>query len=108
MASCSNLASFYAGNAWNPNQADDPEFNALYESMKAADTAEELGNYAIQAYQYVVAQHWLLFGPVEPSYNVTQPCLKGHTGEFYMGVWNMNTSYVRLWIDQDLKKKLGF
>ena len=34
-----------------------------------------------------------LWGPVEPAYNVTQPWVKGHNGEYYMGAWNWNAVY---------------
>ena len=104
----SSLKTFYPGETWNRGQTDDPKFNALYDAMKAATTLEELGKYSKEADLYAVSQHWQLSGPVEPSYNVTQPWLKGHNGEFYMGVWNKNALYVRLWIDQDLKKQMGF
>ena len=39
-------------------------------------------------------------GPVEPAYNVTQPWVKGHNGEYYMGAWNWNAVYARVWIDR--------
>ncbi len=102
------LPGYTTGHVGNKGQVDDPKYNALYESMKAATSVEELGNYAKQADLYVVSQHWHLWGPIEPSYNVIQPWVKGHNGEFYMGVWNKNAVYVRLWIDQELKKKMGF
>ena len=31
----------------------------------------------------MISQHWQLWGPVEPAYNVTQPWVKGHNGEYY-------------------------
>ncbi len=105
----STLFAFYHGNTiWNRGPINDPKYNALYDAMKAATTQEELGKSSKEADLYAVSQHWTLFGPVEPSYNVTQPWLKGHNGEFYMGVWNKNAVYVRLWIDQELKKEMGF
>jgi peptide/nickel transport system substrate-binding protein len=102
------LNTFTSGFAWNRGQVSDPKYDALYESMRAAQTVEELGEFAKQADLYAVAQHWQLFGPVEPSYNVTQSWVKGHIGEFYMGVWNKNAVYARVWIDQDLKEEMGF
>ena len=98
----------FVTDGWNHGQVSDAKYDALYESMRTAQTAEELANYAKQADLYLVSQHWQLVGPVEPSYNVTQPWVKGHIGEFYMGVWNKNAVYARVWIDQDLKEEMGF
>ncbi len=102
------LEAYYPGTTWNRGQTNDPKFNALYDAMKAATSVEELGKYSKEADLYVVAQHWALWGPVEPSYNFAQPWVKGYNGEFYMGVWNKNAAYVRFWIDQELKKQMGF
>ncbi len=102
------LELYYGGATWNRGQTNDPQYNTLYEAMKAATTVEELGKYSKEADLYVVAQHWNLWGPVEPSYNFAQPWVKGYNGEFYMGGWNKNAAYVRFWIDQDLKKEMGF
>ena len=104
----SGLESYYTGATWNRGQVDDPQYNALYDAMRAATTLEELGKYSKEANLRIVAQHWQLWGPVEPSYNFAQPWIKGYNGEFYMGVWNKNAAYVRFWIDQDLKKQMGF
>ena len=104
----SSLNAHYKGATFNRGQVDDPQYNAIFEAMKAATTVEELGKYSKEANLRIVEQHWQLWGPVEPSYNFAQPWVKGYNGEFYMGVWNKNAAYVRFWIDQDLKKEMGF
>ena len=99
---------YTTGHPFNRGQVDDPKFNALFESMEAAQTMEEVGKYSKQADLYMLSQHWQLWGPVEPAYNVTQPWVKGHNGEYYMGSWNWNAVYARVWIDQNLKEQMGF
>ena len=99
---------YTTGHPFNRGQVDDPKFNALFESMEAAQTMEEVGAYSKQADLYMLSQHWQLWGPVEPAYNVTQPWVKGHNGEYYMGAWNWNAVYARVWIDQNLKEQMGF
>ena len=37
-----------------------------------------------------------------------RPWLQGFNGDFYRGVWQKNQVFVRLWIDQPLKAKMGF
>ena len=48
-----------------------------------------------------------MWGGLNPWFNVTQPWLQGFDGDFYMGVWNKNAVYARLWIDQALKREMG-
>ena len=38
-----------------------------------------------------------LWGGLNPWFNVTQPWVQGFAGDFYMGVWNKNAVYARLW-----------
>ena len=97
----------FVTDGWNHGQVSDPKYDALYESMEPLKL-EELGEYSKQADLYMISQHWQLWGPVEPSYNVTQPWVKGHNGEYYMGAWNWNAVYARVWIDQNLKEQMGF
>ena len=99
---------YTTGHPFNRGQVDDPKFNALFESMEAAQTMQEVGQYSKQADLYMISQHWQLWGLVEPAYNVTQPWVKGHNGEYYMDVWNWNAVYARVWIDQNLKEQMGF
>lgn len=37
-----------------------------------------------------------------------QPWVKGYQGELYVGVFNSGPIYARVWIDQDLKKEMGY
>ena len=56
---------------------------------------------------YLVKNHIYLWAPLNPWFNVTQPWVQGFDGDFYMGSWNKNAVYARLWIDQALKREMG-
>ena len=55
----------------------------------------------------LVKNHVFLWMPHSPRFNVTQPWVQGYDGDFYMGVWNKNAVYARLWIDQAMKREMG-
>ena len=57
---------------------------------------------------YAISQHWHLIGPVPPHFNVTQPWVVGFDGDSHMGLGNSNAVLARLWIDQDLKREMGY
>ena len=56
---------------------------------------------------YHAEQHLQVWGPEAPQFNVNQPWLKGYNGEINLGK-AQNSVLARLWIDQDLKREMGF
>ncbi|MDE0023716.1 MAG: hypothetical protein OXP69_04805, partial [Spirochaetaceae bacterium] len=85
----------------------DPEYDALIEQLRVAATAEEYQRLGKEADYWLVENHIFMWGGLNPWFNVTQPWLQGFDGDFYMGVWNKNAVYARLWIDQALKREMG-
>ena len=96
-----------SGAANNIAGLSDPEYDALIEQLKVAATAEEHQRLAREADYWLVENHIFMWGGLNPWFNVTQPWLQGFDGDFYMGVWNKNAVYARLWIDQALKREMG-
>ena len=92
---------------YNPCKCDDPAYNALYERVKAATTLEEQKKYMIEMDMYFIKSVWGVPGPEVPQFNVTQPWLKGYNSEGALSGGDMRGIFVRLWIDQDLKKEMG-
>ena len=93
---------------WNGAASSDPEYDALWEAANAAATLEEQNRLLKELNMYNVAQHWNLTGPVTPQFNVAQPWVKGFNGELRLGQGNYSTVMTRVWIDQDLKREMGF
>ena len=95
------------GHAHNVTGFSDPAFDELIEQLEVAATAEEFQRLARAADFHQVKNHIFLWGGLNPWFNVTQPWVQGFDGDFYMGVWNKNAVYARLWIDQALKSEMG-
>ena len=91
----------------NPTAQNDPKFKALVEAASAATTLEELERILKEAVMYHAEQHWQVEGPEAPQFNAIQPWLKGFNGEINLGNGN-HAVLARLWIDQELKKEMGF
>ncbi len=85
-----------------------PELTAAYDAFQAATTIEE----QVRAFKKfdgeVIKQHYQVWGPITPLYQVNQPWVKGFNGEFHIGNVREFDVLVRLWIDQDLKQAMGY
>ena len=95
------------GHASNVPGLSDPVYDALIEQLQVAATEEEYQRLGREADFWLVENHIFLWGGLNPWFNVTQPWVQGYDGDFYMGVWNKNAVYARLWIDKALKKEMG-
>ena len=93
---------------WNTSNTDDPWYNAKFEEKRAATTMEEVNRITKELNQYAIEQFWSLFGPVAPTYAVSQPWIIGYSGEGDMGNGQFNQVFARLWIDSELKEAMGF
>ena len=52
---------------------------------------------------------WGVPGPEVPQFNVTQPWVKGYSGELILGGNQFEYTFgARFWIDQELKESMGF
>ena len=93
---------------FNPCRCDDPVYNALFERAEAATTSEEQKKPIIEMDMHYIKSVWGVPGTAVPQFNVTQPWVKGYNGEGTLGGGAMRGIFSRLWIDQDLKKEMGF
>ena len=87
---------------------DTPELTAAYDAFQAATTVEEQVTAFKEFDGELIEQHVQIWGPVTPEYQVNQPWVKGFSGEFHIGNTREYDVLVRLWIDQDLKREMGF
>ena len=92
----------------NRGGISDPHYDALVDAARGASSVEELKGISREAEMYAISQHWHLIGPVPPHFNVTQPWVVGFDGDSHMGLGNSNAVLARLWIDQDLKREMGY
>jgi peptide/nickel transport system substrate-binding protein len=100
--------SFIKGQVWNPSQYHD----AAYETKMAAVYAErdeakrqamlkEMTREILDKAPYV----WL---PTPYVFTAWWPWVKNYNGELRAGAVRPGPIYARLWMDQDLKKKMGY
>ena len=80
----------------------------MSEAAGAATTTEEQNAIYRQMNQHVIENFYTIWAGNAPTYEVTQPWLKGYNGESWMGNGQRIPVIARLWIDQDLKKEMGY
>ena len=98
---------FLSATVYNSAAVNDPDYEALFETAAAATTIEEQQRLVIAMDMYAIERHWTVWGPIAPTFEATQPWLKGYNGEFRLGYAVTNWLLSRLWIDQDLKEAMG-
>ena len=86
----------------------DPVYDALYEAAVATSDIEEQKRLSREMGIRAVEMHWGIWGTEVPHVNANWPWLKGYNGEFTLGFGDYNSLFAYLWIDQDLKKAMGY
>jgi peptide/nickel transport system substrate-binding protein len=100
---------FWGGaKVWNVIVAKDPEFDKMIDALRAANDLETYQKIFREADMYAIKKHWFIWGPDAPHFHVSQPWLKGYNGEIWFGFVNRNPLLAHLWVDQELKKEMGF
>ena len=100
--------SFVTKQTWNPSQYSDPAFDKkmadVYvepDEAKRQVMLEGMTREILDKAPYI----WL---PVSYTYSAWWPWVKNYGGELRAGSERPGPIHARMWIDQDLKKKLGF
>ena len=100
--------SFIKGQVWNPSQYDDPEYEkkmtAVYlerDEAKRQVMLKEMTREILDKAPYV----WL---PTPHIFTAWWPWVKNYNGELRAGAVRPGPIYARIWVDQELKKKMGY
>ncbi len=93
---------------WNVIVAKDPEFDKMIDALRAANDLESYQKIFREADMYAIKKHWFIWGPDAPHFHVSHKWVKGYNGEFWFGFVNRNPLLAHLWVDQELKKEMGF
>ena len=93
---------------WDWMGADDPVYDALWEASIATDDIEEKKRLAREMNLRMQERHLMVWGTESPQFIPTWPWIKGYNGELGLGTSQPNWQYVYLWIDQDMKKAMGY
>jgi peptide/nickel transport system substrate-binding protein len=99
---------FVKDQVWNPSQWDDPAFeariNALYlerDEGKRQATVKELTREILDKAPYI----WL---PTPYVFTAWWPWVKNYGGELRAGSVRPGPIYARIWVDQEMKKRMGY
>jgi peptide/nickel transport system substrate-binding protein len=91
----------------NYTHNDDASYDALVADYFAATTEEEASRIFIEAMWKILENHWAIQVCPLASFTVFQPYIKGYSGEV-LEFRNLAFYAARLWIDQDIKKSMGY
>jgi peptide/nickel transport system substrate-binding protein len=100
--------SFVYSQPWNPSQWNDPKFSEKMDQVylepdesKRIKMIDEMTTEIVDKAPYV----WL---PTPYNFTAWWPWVKGYEGELRAGAARPGPIYARMWLDQDLKKKMGY
>ncbi|WP_420391245.1 ABC transporter substrate-binding protein [Acuticoccus sp.] len=99
---------FVSDQTWNATMHADPAFDALWEEANAEvdlEKQQELLKAANLAAIDAVAQVWL---PSGTFYRAWWPWVKNYHGEMRVGAMRPGPIYARVWIDEVLKREMGY
>jgi peptide/nickel transport system substrate-binding protein len=103
------LARGYSKQRTNWTFNNDPVYDEMFEKFSTTLDDAERKNLIREMDMYATTKHWRIVVLPTVSFNIYQPWFKGYSGENQtpgMGGWGYVTS--RVWIDQELKKSMGY
>ena len=101
---------FMKGQPWNPHMMNDPHvdqtWDAVVENQKLSikEAHEEMRKLAV----YCLDQAPAVMLPTPYVYSAWWPWVKNYYGEIRVGAWRSAPILARIWVDQELKKKMGY
>lgn len=99
---------FLSGQLWNPAQFSDPEIDRQLDLMLSTrDDAERL-RIARSVTRHALDQAPYLWLPTGYTYTAWWPWVKNYGGETRAGAVRPGPVYARIWIDQEMKRRMGF
>jgi len=100
--------SFITGELWNPAGYSDPEYDKKMDEVfrtpdeeKRQELLKELTRDILDKAPYV----WM---PIPYIYTAWWPWVKNYGGELRAGAVRPGPIYARIWVDQEMKKKMGY
>jgi peptide/nickel transport system substrate-binding protein len=89
---------------------DDPQVNEMIARFAEGFMIDDekawplMGEYT----PHILEQSWILFLPAPYTYTLWWPWVKNFSGEYSLGAGHFNNFPRYIWIDQDLKKTMGY
>lgn len=100
--------SFVKGNVWNPAQFSDPEIDKKMAEV-LAESNERVRQVKVRLMtREILEKAPLIYLPSAYVYSGWWPWVKNYGGELRAGAERPGPIHARMWVDQDMKKKMGF
>jgi peptide/nickel transport system substrate-binding protein len=100
--------SFVSGQVWNPSQWADPEFDKKMEEAYRERDEQKRQQMLKLMTREIVEKAPYIWLPTPYNYTAWWPWVKNYNGELRAGAVRPAPIYARIWVDQDMKKKMGF
>lgn len=100
--------SFVTGQVWNPAQWTDPEYDKKMEEVYLERDEQKRQRMLKLMTREIVEKAPYIWLPTPYNYTAWWPWVKNYGGELRAGAVRPAPIYARIWVDQDLKKKMGF
>ncbi len=100
--------SFVKGQVWNPSQWTDPEYD---KKMAVAYAERDEGKRQAMLKEMtreIIDKAPYIFLPTAYIYSAWWPWVKNYNGELRAGAVRPGPIYARIWVDQEMKKKMGY
>jgi ABC-type transport system substrate-binding protein len=96
--------------ATNPSYIDDPIVEEAKAKMQELSIVDDpaADNVHREMLKYVHTQAWVIPMPGGVSYNLWWPWLKNYYGPLSVGYLDTGTYAIWAWVDQDLKRSMGY
>ncbi|MGH8701794.1 MAG: ABC transporter substrate-binding protein, partial [Burkholderiales bacterium] len=100
--------SFVTGQTWNPSMWSDPAYDKkmdeVYRTRDEAKRQQMLREMTVE----ILDKAPYLWLPTPYYYTAWWPWVQNYDGELRAGAVRPGPIYARIWIDQEMKKKMGF
>ena len=99
--------SFTTGEVWNPSLWSDPAFDARMAEMSRTRDEPTRMRMVREMTRDILDKAPYIWLPTQYVYTAWWPWVKNYGGELRAGAVRPGPIYARLWIDQDMKRKMG-
>ena len=99
---------FISGQLWNPSMYADPEYDKKMELANREPDEEKRKVLIRELTREILDKAPHIWMPTAKAFTAWWPWVKNYNGEHTAGAVRPWPIYSRVWIDQDMKKKMGF
>jgi peptide/nickel transport system substrate-binding protein len=99
---------FVMGQVWNPSQYNDPAFAAKMDAVYKEPDEDKRKVMIREMTREILDKAPYLWLPTAYSYTAWWPWVKNYGGELRAGSVRPGPIYARIWVDQEMKKQMGY